>query len=170
MDPRIVFTTPWFDLLAKYPLGYSEPHYSIRTRDYVSIVAVTPERKLVLVRQYRPAVDTTTLELPSGHVEPEDTPEHSARKELLEETGYVAEEFELLGHLSPDTGRMGNRMWCYFAGDAVPTADAGYVTEPGICVVLYGGSVADLMAEGDLDSALNAAALLLAVLRDRLSP
>ena len=52
-----------------------------------------------------------TLELPAGHVEQDETPEESARKELLEETGHVAEKFELLASLSPSTSRFTNRMW-----------------------------------------------------------
>ena len=90
----------------------------LQTKDYVSVVAVTEDGRLLLVRQFRPAVGRMTLELPSGHVEPGETPEQAARKELLEETGYLADTFTLLGNLSPDTGRLGNRMWCFFAKGA----------------------------------------------------
>src|SRR5437763_11391084 len=106
VDRRVVYSTPWFDLVAKSLAGHDQPHYSIRTTDYVSVVAVTRQRRLLLVRQYRPAVEGMTLELPSGHVEPGETPEEAARKELLEETGHVADRFELLGEFSPDTGRL----------------------------------------------------------------
>ena len=169
MDDKVVFATPWFELVAKHPPGYSQPHYSIRTRDYVMVIARTVEGRLLLVRQFRPAVGQETLEFPSGHVERGETPLQAARKELLEETGHVTSTFELLGNLSPDTGRLGNRLWCYYSDDAVSTASEGYQPEPGVEVVLYDRSLKDLLAEADFFSALNHAALLLAVAQGRLS-
>lgn len=168
MEDQVVFATPWFELVAKHPAGYNQPHYSIRTQDYVMVVAVTAEGRLLLVRQFRPAVGVATLEFPSGHVEPGETPEQAARKELLEETGHVSPEFELLGELAPDTGRLGNRLWCFFAADAVPGADDGYRPEPGVEPVPFDGSSLELLAEPDFFSALNYAALLLAIARGRL--
>lgn len=165
MDDRVVFSTPWFEIVARHPAGDGDPHYALRTNDYVGVVAVTGDGRLVLVRQYRPAVGRTTLELPSGHVDDGDTPEDAARKELLEETGHVADRWEFLGDLSPDTGRLANRMWCYFAAGARPTADPGYAPEPGVEPVLFEGGPSELLAEPDFDSALNSAALLLAVAR-----
>ncbi len=106
----VAFSTPWFELIAKRPSGQTAPHYSIGTCDYVSIFAVTAEGAFPLVRQFRPAVEESTLELPSGHVDKGDTPGEAARKELLEETGYVADEMILVAKLAPDTGRLGNRM------------------------------------------------------------
>jgi len=157
-----------FQIVARRPPAYSEPHYSIRTRDYVAIIAVTPKGELLLVRQFRPAVWATTLELPSGHVEPGQTPEEAARAELLEETGHEAKCFELLGNFSPDTGRLGNRMWCFFAANTVPTHNPAYRPEPGIDLVVYRGRFRDLLREEGFCSALNCAALFAAVLQGRL--
>jgi len=56
------------------------------------VLAITRDKTFVLVRQFRPAIEMFTLELPGGHVEEGETPEQSARKELLEETGFGAEE------------------------------------------------------------------------------
>ena len=92
----IEFTTPWFDLVAKRMNAVDPPYYSLRMLDYVSVIALTTERQVVLVRQYRPAVERYTLELPSGHVEADETPEQSAHRELAEETGYHAEGWNCL--------------------------------------------------------------------------
>jgi ADP-ribose pyrophosphatase len=166
---EVVFSTKWFELVAKQPPSFAEPHYSIRARDYVSVVALDERGRLLLVRQLRPAVGGVTLEVPSGHIDPGETPEESARKELLEETGYVTDTMEFLTHLSPDTGRYSNRMWVFFARNARPSSDPAHRVEAGIDFVLYPGAIRDLVAEKDFDSALNYAALLAAVLKGRLA-
>jgi ADP-ribose pyrophosphatase len=161
---RSIFATQWFDLVAKDVTGDSSPHYSIATRDYVSVLAKTAEGKILLVRQYRPAVEQTTLELPGGHVEQGETPEAAARKELREETGYVAEELHLAGSLSPDTGRLGNQMWCFFAPSIVYDPSPDFVAEEEVEAVLYDRSLRDLVLdEPAFSSALNRAAILMAI-------
>jgi len=169
MDDRVILATPWFELVAKHPIGYAQPHYSIRARDYVMVVAVTAAGRLLLVRQFRPAVDATTLEFPSGHIESDETPIQAARRELLEETGHVAPELEPLGRLAPDTGRLGNRLWCFYAAGAAPSPSGDFRPEPEVEPVLFEGSSAELLAEPDFSSALNYAALLLAMARGRLA-
>jgi ADP-ribose pyrophosphatase len=165
---EVVLDTNWFQIVARRPAGFDSPHYSLRTRDYVSVVATDHAGRLLLVRQFRPTVWETTLELPSGHVEAGQTPEQAARTELLEETGHEAERFEFLCNLSPDTGRLGNRMWCFFAGNATPTKNAAYKAEAGIDFVLYDGDIRALTAEKDFYSALNCAALFAAVLKGKI--
>jgi ADP-ribose pyrophosphatase len=169
MDERVAFSTPWFEIIAKQFDGGDAPHYSLRTNDYVSVVAVTQQGRILLVRQFRPAVDRMTLELPSGHVENGETPELAARRELLEETGHVADIFEFLGNLSPDTGRLANRMWCFFAAGARPASETHAPLEPGIEPIFFEGTLSKLIAEREFDSALNSAALLYAILRGHLS-
>ncbi len=119
-DDRVVFSVPWFEILERPANGGDAAHYLLSASDYVTVVAVTLQGALLLVRQYRPAVRTQTLELPSGHVERGESPEEAAERELAEETGYEAMAFEHLGTLAPDTGRMVNRLWCYYAVGVKP--------------------------------------------------
>ncbi len=70
-----VYSTPWFDLIAKTMREGEPPYYSLRLPDYVGILAFTPERRIIAVRQYRPAVEQYTLELPAGLVDPGEAPE-----------------------------------------------------------------------------------------------
>ena len=165
MQGTTVYSTPWFDLVAKRPATGGEPHYMVLPPDYVVVLAMTGARRLVLVRQYRPAIERVTIELPAGHVDGGETPEAAARRELLEETGYRAPLMEPLGCLTPDTGRMGNRMWCFFAADAEPPSTP-HADEPGIEVLLYDEErLLQLVASGEFDHALHLAPLFLAARR-----
>ena len=165
---RVLLDTKWFKVVAK-PQADADPYYMLQLPDYVSIVALTPSREILLVRQYRQTVDRETLELPSGHIEDLESPEQAAHRELLEETGYVAPRVELLGTLVPDVGRLTNRMWCYFAPDV--TSSAGQPErEPGVGVVILPEHDALRWAtDGTIDHALNLAPLFLAVARGKLT-
>jgi ADP-ribose pyrophosphatase len=70
----------------------------------VVIVAVTDAREIVLVEQERPAVRGRVVELPAGLVEGGETLEQGARRELLEETGYVAARWERICEATPSPG------------------------------------------------------------------
>ena len=165
---EVVLENKWFQIVARQSPGSAAPHYCLKTLDYVCIVALNPEGELLLVRQFRPVLWTTSLEIPSGHVEPGQTPEEAARAELLEETGYEAEHFEFLANVSPDTGRLGNRLWCFFAANAVPTRDPLHQLEAGIDFVRYRGTVRELAESSEFCSALHRAALFAAVVRGKL--
>lgn len=60
-------------------------------REVVAILAVTEERKIIFVEQYRPAIRRDFLEIPAGLVEEGEEPLHAAKRELEEETGYLAQ-------------------------------------------------------------------------------
>jgi len=160
-DSQLLLETKWFRVVARAQAG-DEPYYMLELNDYVTVVALTPARRVLLVRQFRPVVQRLTLELPSGHVERDELPEHAARRELLEETGFEAPQLELLGTLVPDVGRLANRMWCYFAPGVTPSASRP-VREAGVSVIeLPDHDALRFASDGTIDHALNLAALLLA--------
>ena len=69
----------------------------VRHPGAVAVVAVTEDRSVVLVRQYRPAVDRWLLEVPAGTRDVDgELPELTARRELAEEVGYEAGSLDLL--------------------------------------------------------------------------
>lgn len=164
-DSKVVFSTPWFDVIAKSAGSDPEPFYYLDLPDYVSVVATTPKGEVLLVRQYRPATGGYTIELPSGHVEAGESPEDAARRELLEETGHRAGTVEFLGCLLPDTGRLGNRLWAFAAVNAEPVSEA---REAGLTVVsCTPGELKAHIAESRFDHALHLAVLGLCALRGR---
>jgi 8-oxo-dGTP pyrophosphatase MutT (NUDIX family) len=158
---KTVYSTPLFELVAKTLDGPDggQPHFSLRMPDYVCVVPVTRDREILLVRQYRPAVERETLELPGGHVDDGETPEEAARRELLEETGHVAEKLVPLGCLDPDTGRLSNRMWCFLATDAAPPSPAPPGEQGVRLIVLPVEELVRSVTEGRILHALHIAAL-----------
>jgi 8-oxo-dGTP pyrophosphatase MutT (NUDIX family) len=165
---RRVFDTRWFSVVEE-PQATGDPFYLLELPDYVSVVALTASRELLLVRQYRPVVGRETLELPSGHVDPGERPEDAARRELLEETGFEAAALETLGTLVPDVGRLANRMWCYFAAGVRPSA-VPHERESGVTLVqLPEREALARAADGTIDHALNLAPLVLALATGRLA-
>jgi ADP-ribose pyrophosphatase len=167
-DRKSVFATPWFQIFAEQPPDGGQPHYVIQGKDFVVIVAVSRQGSILLVRQFRPAVAALTLELPAGHIEPGETPEQAARRELLEETGHEADTFKLLTTLSPSVARFTNRMWCFFAADARPAVGAQAQGEAGVSLVLYDRGVRALIDDKEFYSAPSCVALYLAALRGEL--
>lgn len=170
IERRVAYDTPWFRIVAKKVLGLvggedALPYYALEAGDYVSVVALTPREEFILVRQFRPVLERMTLELPSGTVDKGEEPAQSARREFMEESGYRADRWDFLGCLAPDTGRLGNRMWCYLAREA--SADtSGWSPEPGIEPVLCGRSeLLGHILEGQFEHALNLAALCIAEMK-----
>jgi ADP-ribose pyrophosphatase len=86
------------------------PDGSVRLREIVehapaaAVIAVDDHDQILLVRQFRPAVDQTLLELPAGILDPGEDPLTCARRELEEETGYTAERLEPLLQFYPSPG------------------------------------------------------------------
>jgi 8-oxo-dGTP pyrophosphatase MutT (NUDIX family) len=164
---QVAFSTPWFDVVVR-PAVDGQPYYMLSLDDYVSVVAVTADGQMLLVRQYRPVVEHETIELPSGHVDAGESPEQAARRELLEETGFVAGSLEHLGTLVPDVGRLTNRMWCYFAGNVAPDAGTPALEEGVVPMAVPIAQALQMAAEGKLGHALNLSVLFLAVARGKI--
>lgn len=62
----------------------------------VAILAITDENKIVMVEQYRKAIERELVEIPAGKLEKNEEPKNCAKRELEEETGYVCESLEWL--------------------------------------------------------------------------
>lgn len=166
LKTEVAFSTPWCDLIAKTMEPDQSPYYSLRLPDYAAVVALTEDQRVLVVRQYRPAVERFTLELPSGIIDPGETPAGTARRELLEETGYAAD-CEVLGPLFVDTGRMSNRIWACAALGARPVDN--HAPEPGIDVLAW--PIDELWRAtrtGDFGLSLHVSVLLQAALAGKL--
>ena len=91
------------------------PYHVIESPDWVNAIAITDDGNIVLVEQYRHAVQQMMLELPAGHVDAGEAPEVAVKRELLEETGHEAASWHELGALFPAASRFTNKVRSYLA-------------------------------------------------------
>ncbi|MGB8983984.1 MAG: NUDIX hydrolase [Anaerolineales bacterium] len=94
----------------------------LEAADWVNIVALTPEKKIIVVRQYRFGVGRTTLELPAGIMNAGETPEQAAIRELKEETGYTAANWKYLGWVETNPAFLNNLCHQWLARDVIKTS------------------------------------------------
>ncbi len=94
----------------------------IITPDFVNIAVITIEGEYLVFRQTKYSITGTTLAPVGGYIEPGEEPLAAAKRELLEETGFVAEQWENLGEFAVD-GNRGNGIAHFFlAREAHPVA------------------------------------------------
>ncbi len=102
--------------------------------DWVNIVPLTADERVVMVRQFRHGVRDYTLEIPGGMIDPDDpSPQVAARREMVEETGFDSERIERLGVIHPNPAIQGNLTHSFLARDATlrfaPAFDSTEETE-----------------------------------------
>jgi ADP-ribose pyrophosphatase len=160
--------SPWVEIIAREiefsPGTPTQTYHAVNQQDYLAIVARTPSGHFPIVRQYRPALETFTWELPAGLAEPGEDLAEGCRRELLEETGYPTRTIHALGTASPCSGRLSNRIHSFFLETAERIPD--FVPEPGLDVELVTASeLVGMIKSGEFVSQLHLGALLLAELR-----
>ena len=78
-------------------------------------VPITPEGKIVLIRQFRPAIGEWIWEIPAGTLEPGESPEECMAREVVEEIGWEAESLESLGSIFTSPGFSNQRIHLFVA-------------------------------------------------------
>jgi ADP-ribose pyrophosphatase len=108
------------------------PYHTIEFPEWICAIALTPGREIVLIEEYRHGIERNSFELPCGTRDQEgESVLEATKRELLEETGYAAEEWHALGSSTANTARQNNRVHSFLALDArkvaEPEFDAGEV-------------------------------------------
>jgi ADP-ribose pyrophosphatase len=86
------------------PNGLTVDHISISHPGACVILPIMEQDQVLLLRQFRPALNDWIFELPAGTMEAGEQPEQCAARELEEETGYSAQRLVSLGHIYPAVG------------------------------------------------------------------
>lgn len=119
LDSETICRCPIFDVertrFAPPSGGPVRDAYAIAAPDWITVIPVTSDRRIVLVRQYRFGTGEITLETPGGMCDGAEEPERTARRELVEETGYEAGEIVRLGWVHPNPAIQSNRCHAFVA-------------------------------------------------------
>ncbi len=168
---RATRVSPWVEIIERgvefTPGAKPDLYYAISQTDYVAIVARTPDGMIPIVRQYRPAIENFTWELPAGMLDKDEQPVDCCRRELLEETGFPAQKVHALGNYAPCTARLSNQIHTFFV-ETGPRANP-QAPEAGIELKLVSpGELATLILTKEFVLQLHIGALMLAGMHDHI--
>ena len=123
---RVLAHTRIFDMCGVnycHPIHKTQREFVvIDAPDWVNVIALTPDYRLVLVNQFRFGTDAFSWEIPGGVIEQGEDPVAAGVRELKEETGFVGASARLLGSVKPNPAILNNTCHLVLVEGAVRTA------------------------------------------------
>jgi len=129
--------------------------------DCVAVVALDEQDNIILVRQFRHAVDRFLLEIPAGGIDPGEEPIDSVRRELQEEIGYFPRKIDKLGGFYSIPGYGTEYLHCFVATDLVPSRLMAEDTDDIELARISPDEIPRLIASGEICDGKTIAALLM---------
>lgn len=127
----------------------------------VALAAVTPEGKMVMVRQYRKAAEKAVMEVPAGKIEKDEDHRLTAERELKEETGYSAGKIEYITSFYSSIGYSTEVIYLYYATELTP-GETDFDDNEAIEILEYDlTELKDMVFSGEIEDAKTIAAILL---------
>ena len=169
LKSEYLFKDTWFtirkDVCEKPDGKIVSPYYVYEFPTWVTAVALTADNKVVMVRQYRHAIQDTIIETPGGCVDDTDADfQEAIARELLEETGYVFEDYEYLGKISPNPSTNTNWMHMFLATGGKKVKEQELDHNEDIEVVLLTiDELKQLLRENKIVQAMHATAIFYAL-------
>jgi ADP-ribose pyrophosphatase len=142
------------------PSGKETVREVVEHNGAVAIVAVDEEKNVLLVRQFRHAASKELLEIPAGGIDPGETPEETARREMQEEAGYAPGHLEFLGGFYSAPGYASEYLHLFLATELMPARLIAEDTEEIKLVRMPLKEVIELIHKGDIEDAKSIAGLL----------
>jgi len=142
------------------PGGRESTREIVEHSDCVAVIAVDENDNILLVNQFRKAVERELLEIPAGGIDRDEDPEAAVRREMQEETGYLPKKLESLGGFYSAPGYCSEYLYLYLATDLVPSQLYAEDTESIKVVRVPIGEVSGLLEAGRLCDAKSIAGLL----------
>ena len=119
LSSEYIHKGPWATLRidrCEMPSGkIVDDYYVLEYSNWVNAVAITEDNMVLMVKQYRHAAGIISLEIPGGVIDGDESPVEGLRRELLEETGYQFDDFELLCTVYGNPSTANNQTFTYLA-------------------------------------------------------
>lgn len=112
LSSEYLIQRPWATLRVdklQMPNGFvKNEYYVLEYPNWVNMVGITEDDKILFIRQYRHGAEDIMLEIPAGVIEKEESPAEAAHREMLEETGYAFSGIEEICQLYANPATSGN--------------------------------------------------------------
>jgi 8-oxo-dGTP pyrophosphatase MutT (NUDIX family) len=140
--------------------GVEHDFYLIETRDWINVIPVLPDGRIVFVKQYRQAAERFGLEVPAGIIDEGEDMLEAGRRELAEETGFGEGEWTFLGSFYSNPALIRNHVHVFVARNIRPVAEQSLDEEEEIDVVLLDRQqVRQAIFDGTIHNAVTLAVL-----------
>jgi len=144
----------------KMPGGRETTREIVEHSDCVAIIALDDKENVLLVSQFRKAVEKELLEIPAGSIEPDEGLEECVRREMREETGFLPKKVERLGGFYSSPGFCTEYLHFFLATELISSPLQAEDSQSIKLVRVPLSEVPDLIASGSICDAKSIAALL----------